>query len=172
MTGLQDVSNSNSIIRNLNDNNNNVHLERYSGRPLVNFSKPYWRASASGGKSAGRSSNEMITIEQYAPLITCYQSWNNHSMGKLLYLTSSSPPSQIRKPPSGCFNFPSHLHLFKVRTEIGQRSGQLTLPSGQSADRPLLLRPSPEIALQHSSRQHGTFAHDPRQTHRWGFAWV
>lgn len=156
MTGLQEVSNSNSIIRNLNDNNG--HLERYFGRPLVNLSKPYWRASASGGKSTGRSSNEMITIEQYAPLITCCQSWNNHSMGKLLTSHLLRPLHKFENPHRAVSISPT----ISTCLRLGQRSNNdqdnsHCLPINQ----PIGLFSSDHRQRQHCSIARGNMGHLP-----------
>lgn len=88
-------------------------------------------------------------MAQYAPLQRFLARRAMQQIGaKTAYLTSSSPFSQILKPPSGCFNLPNQLHLKQFTLEIphdlpkqATGQGQLTFPSDQSADRPL--RPQP-----------------------------
>lgn len=45
-----------------------LHLDRYSGNPLMKVSKPACLAGESRGSWSGRSNKAIITIAQYAPL--------------------------------------------------------------------------------------------------------
>lgn len=46
----------------------NPHRARYSGSPVRNVSAPLILAFEFAGSSGGKSSREIMTIEQYAPL--------------------------------------------------------------------------------------------------------
>lgn len=82
-------------------------------------SSPASRAGESGGRDTGKLSSEMMVTAQYAPL-----RWQRNvsrdlaSCASCTYRTSSSPPSHTRKPPSACFNRPSHCHLGTGQTHV------------------------------------------------------
>lgn len=46
-----------------------LHRDKYSGMRSVKVPNPARRAGESSGRSTGRSSNEMIVVAQYAPLV-------------------------------------------------------------------------------------------------------
>lgn len=89
-----------------------------SPRPL---NRPVWPAAyagESGDSSSGRLSREMMTDAQYAPLNITNQRQSAKSAtssrrwgGNGTYRTSSSPPTAIWKPPSGCLMEHSHFHI-------------------------------------------------------------
>lgn len=70
-----------------------LQRDRYSGKPLVNKSRPPSLAGAFGGNSRGISSRDIMTIEQYAPLndLSCV-----NTMEQVVLHTVHLPPLQYK----------------------------------------------------------------------------
>ena len=126
-----------------------LHRDSHCGKLFNNDVNPCSLTEASGGNSNGRFRSAIITIEQYAPL-DLDELWLVNLRLGIACLTSTSPPTETAKPPSGCLTLPNHFHLECHRQCKGLESqGVKSCPHGSSVNEVKRFRSSHHRQAKH-----------------------